>query len=238
MMRLWPHSLFGRLILVLITGLILAQIIATFLSLHERDQALVSFSNQQWVQRDVDAVHLMESLPASERTQVAGILTSPRLAVTLAAAADDPAGALPPDEAAAEFQAQLREQLPGHAVRGYMLHMQVPRQERSAPFEVGYRTRSVTQVQLGDGSWVRLDFLRPLQLAGWPYPLLVDILVLVIAVIVLSLIAVRWLTRPLSSLSAAADELGRDIRRAPVPETGPVEVRRAARAFNDMQTRL
>ncbi|MGH8377543.1 MAG: ATP-binding protein, partial [Gammaproteobacteria bacterium] len=235
---LWPRSLFGRLMLVLIAGLIVAQIIATFLSLHERDQALVHFSDQQWVQRNVDAVRLIESLPVSERAQVAGILTSPRLTVTRETAADNPAGALQPDADAAGFQSQLRRQLPNHVVHGYMLHVPVPEQARSASFEVGYRTRSVTQVQLSDGGWVRFDFLRPLQLAGWPYPLLVDILVLLIAVIVLSLIAVRWMTRPLSALSAAADELGRDIRRAPVPETGPAEVRHAARAFNEMQTRL
>ena len=74
-MRLLPRSLFGRLVLVLITGLIVAQIIATLLSLHERDQALVYFSDQQWAQRDVEAVHLMEILPINERAQVARILT-------------------------------------------------------------------------------------------------------------------------------------------------------------------
>lgn len=237
-MRLWPHSLFGRLVLVLIVGLIVAQIAATFLSLHERDQALVTFSDQQFVQRDVDAVRLTESLPPAERAQVAGILTSPRLTVTVVASADDPPGALAPDAAAADFQAQLRQQLPGHTVRGYMLHVPVPRQERSAPFEVGYRTRSITLVELADGGWLRMDYLRPLQLAGWPYPLLVDIAVLLIAIILLSLLAVRWVTRPLSSLSRAATELGQDIRRPPVPETGPTEVRHAAKAFNEMQTKL
>ncbi|HKS93071.1 MAG TPA: HAMP domain-containing protein, partial [Gammaproteobacteria bacterium] len=238
MKRLWPRSLFGRLVLVLVIGLIVAQIAATFLSLHERDQALVRFSDQQFVQRDADAVHLMENLPAADRAQVASILTSPRLTVSLIPAAGDPTGALPPDADAADFQAKLRQQLPGHAVRGYMLHVPVPRHERSAPFEVGYRTRSITQVQLSNGSWVRMDYLRPLQLAGWPYPLLVDIGVLLIAIILLSLFAVRWVTRPLSALSAAANELGRDIRRPPLPETGPTEVQHAARAFNDMQTRL
>ncbi|MGH8292411.1 MAG: ATP-binding protein [Gammaproteobacteria bacterium] len=238
MKRLWPRSLFGRLVLVLVIGLIVAQIAATFLSLHERDQALVTFSDQQFVQRDVDTVRLMESLPVADRDQVVRILTGPRLTVTLTPQGDDPPGALPPDGDAADFQAKLRQQLPGHSVRGYMLHVPVPRASRTAPFEVGYRTRSITLVQLADGNWLRMEYLRPLQLAGWPYPLLVDIAVLLIAIILLSLIAVRWLTRPLSSLSHAASELGRDIRRPPLPETGPTEVRHAARAFNDMQTKL
>ncbi len=48
----------------------------------------------------------------------------------------------------------------------------------------------------------------------------------------------RWVTRPLQLLATAADELGRDINRPPLPEGGPAEVSRAAHAFNTMQTRL
>jgi signal transduction histidine kinase len=59
-----------------------------------------------------------------------------------------------------------------------------------------------------------------------------------VSVIALSLLAVRWLTRPLGVLALAADELGRDIRRAPLAEQGPAEVRRAAASFNTMQARL
>lgn len=237
-MRLWPRSLFGRLVLVLIVGLIVAQIVATFLSIHERDNALVSFSDQQWTQRYADAVRLIDHLPPRARPLVAGILTSPRLTVSLVPAVGDPPGALPPDADAADFQAMLRHLLPGYTVRGYMVHVPVSSKERTTLFDVGYRTRSITQVQLNRGGWVKLNFLRPLRLAGWPYPLLVDIAVLVIGVILLSLFAVRWVTRPLTSLSVAAHELGRDIRRPPLLETGPTEVRRAAKAFNDMQTEL
>jgi signal transduction histidine kinase len=62
--------------------------------------------------------------------------------------------------------------------------------------------------------------------------------VLLAAVVAVSLIAVRWTTRPLKSLADAADELGRNIDRAPMREQGPLEVARAARAFNRMQERL
>jgi signal transduction histidine kinase len=62
--------------------------------------------------------------------------------------------------------------------------------------------------------------------------------VLLAGVVLVSLLAVRWATRPLNTLADAAEELGRDIQRPPLPEAGPVEVRRAARAFNTMQSRL
>jgi signal transduction histidine kinase len=62
--------------------------------------------------------------------------------------------------------------------------------------------------------------------------------VLLGTVLVLSLVAVRWLTGPLSVLADAAEKLGRDINRPPIPESGPAEVQRAARSFNAMQQRL
>jgi signal transduction histidine kinase len=49
---------------------------------------------------------------------------------------------------------------------------------------------------------------------------------------------VRWVTRPLKTLADAANELGADIERPPLAEEGPLEVSRAARAFNTMQRRI
>ncbi len=68
--------------------------------------------------------------------------------------------------------------------------------------------------------------------------MLLTLAVLLATVLLLSFVAVRWVTRPLNLLASAADELGRDINRAPLPEDGPAEVGRAAHAFNTMQRRL
>jgi HAMP domain-containing protein len=86
----------------------------------------------------------------------------------------------------------------------------------------------VSQVRLRDGSLVTFDARTPQETAGWPYRLLLSLAVLLTAVVVLSLVAVRWATRPLNALADAADELGCNIDRAPMEENGPVEVARAA----------
>ena len=65
-----------------------------------------------------------------------------------------------------------------------------------------------------------------------------DVLIRLAVVVVLALVVTRLMTRSLARVSEAAEELGRDIRRAPMPETGPTEVRKVARAFNEMQSRL
>jgi len=96
----------------------------------------------------------------------------------------------------------------------------------------------VVQVRLRDGATVTFQQMLPEDVIAWPARLLLILLVLLVTVALLAALAVRALTRPLAVLADAAGELGRDIRRPPLAETGPLEVRRAARAFNTMQDRL
>jgi signal transduction histidine kinase len=96
----------------------------------------------------------------------------------------------------------------------------------------------VVQAELRGGQWITFTYSLPEELSDWPWDLLAALVVLLLAVVVVSFVAVRWMTRPLSQLAAAAHELGKDIQRAPLAENGPTEVRRAARAFNTMQARL
>jgi len=96
----------------------------------------------------------------------------------------------------------------------------------------------VTQVRLTDGSWVNFDHPRPWSITDRPYRLLLSLAVLLCSVLLVSFLVVRRLTRPLSVLARAADELGRDLDRPPLPEHGPLEVQAAISAFNTMQARL
>ncbi|MDE2234956.1 MAG: HAMP domain-containing protein [Gammaproteobacteria bacterium] len=241
-MQLIPHSLFGRLVLVLLAGLVVAQFLSTTISLSERDRALFSFSDEQWAQRDAAAVELLNSVTPEEQQRIASILTTPRLFVSVSS--DTPVAGKA-DEQAADFQKLLQKLLgPERQVRVVVAQItpaQVAQaravQPGSGPVDVP-RQHSITEVRLDNGQWVSFDHPRPWHVSDRPWRLLLSLAVLLVSVILLSLLAVRWVTRPLTTLSIAASELGRDLRRAPMPETGPTEVRGAARAFNDMQTRL
>jgi signal transduction histidine kinase len=94
------------------------------------------------------------------------------------------------------------------------------------------------QIALRDGTWVTFDSYLSPQATAMPLRLALTLLILLGTVIVLSLVAVRWVTGPLSALATAAEKLGEDINRPPLPETGPIEAQRAAKAFNTMQQRL
>jgi signal transduction histidine kinase len=96
----------------------------------------------------------------------------------------------------------------------------------------------VVQAPLKDGTLVTLDSRQQRDTSAWSYRLLASLAIVLIAVLAVSLIAVRSMTRPLKTLASAAEQLGENIDRPPLDESGPVEVSRAARAFNTMQQRI
>ena len=82
-MRLLPRSLFGRLMLVLASGLIIAQLLSTAINLQERDSLLVRASGMQPAQRIADIVKLLDSLGPTERNRIVGMFNMPPLVVSL-----------------------------------------------------------------------------------------------------------------------------------------------------------
>jgi signal transduction histidine kinase len=256
-MRLLPRSLFGRLMLVLSAGLILAQLLSAAINLVERDSVLVRASGMQPAQRIADIVTLLDSLTPAERARIVGILNVPPLVVSLDRMPSSEDSEATGGARAAMFSSVLLTALgddrpirvaitgtppewaPG-AGRGRGQGpmgagpMGGPGMHRFPPDGISF----LIQVRLQDGTWATFDTQVTQESASLPWRVLLTLAILLAAVLLLSFIAVRWVTRPLQLLATAADELGRDINRPPLPEGGPVEVSRAARAFNTMQTRL
>jgi signal transduction histidine kinase len=255
-MRLVPGSLFGRLVLILLGGLALAQLATAYLNLSERDQLLYRAGGMRTAQRIADISRLLDSVSAEERRRIVAVFSAPPLAISL----DRPALAAEPAGAESELRTTmlttvlrytLGEGLRVQAVRAAELpagfqrqrppHMPMMRHAEDEPYmPMGppERTRFVVQVALRDGTLVTFDSVVAPDTAQTPLRFALTLLVLLGSVVALSLVAVRWVTGPLSQLATAAERLGQDIDRPPLPETGPAESRRAARAFNTMQQRL
>jgi signal transduction histidine kinase len=259
--RLAPRSLFGRLVLIMLGGLILAQIATAYINLTERDQLLYRAGGMRLAQQIADIVKLLDSLPAAERRRVVAVFNAPPLAVSL----DRPRLSPDPSSAELDFQHSMFSTVLRYAL-GEDAQVNVVRLEnapesfrrggRSAPRERSMMQMMqgeghgmgpgvspggaffTVQIALHDGSWVTFDSQLSPQAAGTPLRLALTLLILLGSVIAISLVAVRWVTGPLASLATAAEKLGEDINRPPLPETGPSEAQRAARAFNTMQRRL
>jgi len=259
-MRFLPRSLFSRLVLVLLGGLVIAQLLSFAVHMHERGELLSQASGRQAAQRIADIVRLLDPLAPAERRRIVQAFSAPPIAISL----DQPALAAAKQDADAAarallFEAMLRRYLgDGRPVAVSVIEAPAMPLKPAAtrgmkgpgmhgdwtpPWAAMHDASQpglsfVAQVRLQDGELVTFDARQSAQTVAWPYRLLLSLGVLLVAVVAVSLVAVRWATRPLNALADAADELGRDIHRPPLPEEGPEEVSRAARAFNTMQARL
>ncbi|MBS1219908.1 MAG: putative two-component sensor histidine kinase, partial [Proteobacteria bacterium] len=82
-MRLLPRSLFSRLVLVLLGGLLTAQLLSFAVHMHDRGELLAQASGMQSAQRIADIVHLLDSMTPAERGKIIKVLSAPPLAVSL-----------------------------------------------------------------------------------------------------------------------------------------------------------
>jgi signal transduction histidine kinase len=98
-----------------------------------------------------------------------------------------------------------------------------------APFKVAVRQTN--------GTWkiVRPEDVFP---TAWQKRILLWFVVSAAALAPAALWFARRLAAPISAFAAAAERLGRDPKAPPLQLDGPVEVERAATAFNEMQGRL
>ncbi|WP_275099559.1 ATP-binding protein [Sedimenticola hydrogenitrophicus] len=254
-MRLLPRSLFGRLVLILVVGLLLTQFLSTGLLLKDRIDVIRENTGIQLVQRIASLVYLLEETPATERARIVRAFSTSQFRVTLS---DQPlprgSEAIPSNHLEMMLRQALSENTPIQVAINplpngdetersrWRQHREAvaerrfvePRTYRSRPPRNGFQA----SIRLADGSW--LNILRPLPegMENWPYKLLTYLAVLLVSIILLSLLAVRWVTRPLGTLAEAARNLGKDIGYPPLSESGPQEVQNAVRAFNTMQQRL
>ena len=96
----------------------------------------------------------------------------------------------------------------------------------------------IGQAKLTDGSVLTFRHSLPREDLDWPLRLLVLLVLLVVSIALLSVWTVRRLTRPLSTLADAASGLAHNLEQPPLPENGPLEISRAAIAFNTMQREI
>ena len=251
--RWLPRTLFGRLLLVLAGGLLVAQLLSAAINVAERDRLLSSSFGMQPAQRIADVVRLLDDLGEAERARMVAVFRVPPLVLSLHPAPLIPVQA---DTAwpAGMFAQRLRAALGGERPvrvqsraagaappppfdRGGMRHGAMMR--GGGPGMVGGGMALLrTEVQLRDGTWARFDTALPEPPQTLPWRLALTLAVLLASVLAVSYVAVRWVVQPLQRLTQAAQALGEDLDRPPLPEDGPREVQQAARAFNTMQQRL
>lgn len=231
MRRLLPDSLSRRAILLLVVGLLVTHLASMTVHYANATHALPLFGGARAVERIAGAMAVAAILPVEEGAWHA---VGADLLVRSTISDDLPNGGIH-DWRARIVERALRARLGGAAVAAVTLEPRAADIEGADAWS-GDRTMVVVKPPQAPA----MAFLAPL---GGTDAALIDRIVVELAImglgiVVLSVWAASWLTRPLTLFTVAAERLGKDIASPPIDETGPREIRRAASAFNDMHMRL
>lgn len=222
-MRWLPRTLFGRLVLLMAVGLIVAQLAGAAIQLYERQRSLGHSVSHELAQRLAAVYRAIDGQPPANRQPLAVLLATPRQHLTIQPAAppsvDSPTMLV-------EFPAHLTELL------GSGVTIRVVELPRFGAFAFDL------YLQLSSGDWLRVQGGAPEEIFSLPWHLLSNLGLMLLTVLGLVLVAARSTVRPLTELARAAHKLSNDLNSPPLAETGPSEVRDAAQAFNVMQTRI
>jgi len=261
-MRILPRTLFGQILLALLAGLIAAQTVGFWLMLDDRVRLGERLRGTYTAQRVAGFISLVEHASPDERERLLHALNIPPTSLTLAEPWHASGGLESEDARAfiAHIRKELGENLPMQvlSIRHNSRHAKelefapgrlpppppLPNEDEGGPppGARGYAGPPIVflvgQVKLPDGAVLTFRHTIPRPNVDWPLRLGSLLLVLVVSVALLAGWAVRRLTRPLASLADAASGLARNLEQPPLPESGPLEVARAAQAFNSMQRDL
>ena len=264
--RCMPQSMIARTIFVLVAAIVLSNLIVFGWHIKERhdleSQAVIS----RIVERMVFPVGVLAGADQQARVEIAPTLQGRFRRVWLTGEPMK-AGFAPPFGVVSDFKKSLETEMGNLGVTevhfGLFSADDVPRFERSRGFGRGGmhgmhhddRPRDglgprwsgweppehflVVSAGLAPGQWVNVATpFEPLSM-GWkpraPYGFFISVFV----VLAVTVWIVWRVGKPIRIFTEAAERLGRDVNAPPLKEDkGPREVRRGARAFNEMQRRI
>ncbi len=252
--RFWPRGLAGRLVMMLVAALALAQV-GLILILHTQQDALVdSIVHGQAMTQTVALARMLTLYPPEDGERIAAAFGSRESCVTIGSA---PPSSEAPNPAERDLAAMLGQMLHGvHAGEPRVSIEPLGREARPCPSAgrppappggspvdrppEGGRARVAAvamSVPLADGRVATLRSAIELP-SGWNRVALLSFILSSLAVGAVAVVAIRGQTASLRGLADASERFGRGEAVPRLNEAGPAEVVAASRAFNTMQQRL
>lgn len=249
----WPGSLWSRLALILVLGMLAAQALTSSVWFDMRYRHAMEMPIRLVSIQLADAMRILRGLPAETVPQTLAWLGSERFRLTLQPGpmptVDKPDNTLETvqdilsqslsDRLGSDADARLLSaELTDDAGQSADLWALLNAREPVGHFRIALEMPGL------HGQWIEVTASESQGgIEAKPFGMVADyvlrIYVLRIMVfVVIALVAVRLALRPLRRLADAADALGHDLHSPPLVESGPREVRQAARTFNLMQRRL
>ena len=258
MRRLWPASLVGQLVGLLLLALVLAQGIGFLIYHDERTKALRGVVTDDFVSRAASVVQLLEATPPNLHDEILRAVATTYSRYWLSSEA-------PGDVAAWKRQAwqHLGQATPSHAralplmgrsseLSNFLSFDPAAAAFRTAWDDIPVHAGSLMRpakllrldaenglglaVLLDDGVWLNVAYAKPPP--DWPIQSYISLAVGAVAISLIAFLTARRIARPLRQLALAAEGFGRGEDGTPLHEGGPRDIQQTAAAFNRMRSRL
>lgn len=247
-----PGTLRSQIILLIVATLAAAQALSLWMFIDQRGLAVRSALALEAADRTGNIARLLEDAPVTLRPEIlqaaSSALVQFSIAKTPIVTHDDHSG---PAWIAERIRSILGSGRVG-AIHVEMHSGPIPAQMPSMPGvspqmmrmhqEMNAEKMSTTalnlSVALKDGSWLNMTSRFHDPPFQWVWSEVATFAVTAILLAVVLWLALARLVGPLQHLATAADQLGRGEDVEPIAPAGPVEMRRLAAAFNEMQDRL
>jgi signal transduction histidine kinase len=239
--KLWPEDTIARrfaltIVLAIIVTLALAGIVIEFAGVWGRPPV----REGDLLERADDIVRMVEVAPERERQALADAAANATFRVDWYSAASPVAVML-------DTAANLRtlNDIPGFQIDGHRRRVVYFTSESPGQFAADLHVDNLERpnayflsVKLKDGSWV--VFIAPHRVWGLQPPARIGIALalLFVSITGVSAVATYQLSRPIKEFTKGLRRFGIDPRAAPIPETGPRELRASIAAFNAMQAQI
>jgi len=255
-MRLLPASLFGRTLLVLAAGLLVAQLGSVVVNLFDRGSSVYRLASFQIAARIAQAARILNRLPSVERDKVVEEISGRHLRVALS---DRPlaigGGFVEHDPYEVAFAASLQQQIGARwpvrvdiAPRPRSRSSKGESEDVTGSFDLWMARHFyfllpgpfsiVVQVGLEDGTVAVFTANVPQEPLSRLESLVPRLVLLLLVCFVLAALLVRMTTRSLRQLARTADAIGEDPEGAPLAQSGPSEIQHVIAAFERMQAKV
>lgn len=259
MMKFWDRSIATQFIVLMLLALLLSQAISFLISMDERGNALREAYKGEFLSRAEAVARLIETTPPSIESDItrANNTLNTRYWVTSEGPAADPAAWRQAawSRLTEPFSTSESAVFIAKAIKHDLQHDNTGARETTSPWmdlssaEWHYPRPAKfirlddyygvgLAVQLDRGGWLNTAFAKPAMSGFWTSQSVLTLIVTALTLSAIMIFAARGITRPMRRMAVAAEALGRGEATAPLPETGPEDIRHTAQAFNRMQERL
>lgn len=254
MRQFLPRSLAGRTVMVLIAGLVITHVVTVAVFSEHRAESLTRAEEQHISRHIASIADIVLAVPNQWRDRI--VQSSDNHSFRVYMTSDERGPSLKPQGSPA---LALRDLLSRQVLATISEPVSVNIYETGAPDQseaagtgmrwlqeplarllYGHARDQAVLVSIPISEGQRLNFSTVMPLAeapGWERAVAMTGS-FVIVVLLLSLWAIRKLSAPVDQFAAAATAFAQSLYAPPLPEAGPSEVRKATRAFNDMQRRV